>query len=110
MNTLIILLVALICGGVIWFQPGLGPGATAVCAVVSLPTLMVLLRDHEDRNFLLRLFVLAVLVRIALATVIFMGGMEGFFGGDANTYDMFGKSLLQSWQGDAYHAARYAGF
>ncbi|HEU4794332.1 MAG TPA: glycosyltransferase family 39 protein, partial [Pyrinomonadaceae bacterium] len=40
----------------------------------------------------------------------FMAGYEAFFGGDANTYDIFGKSLLQSWHGDAYHSARYAGF
>ena len=53
---------------------------------------------------------LAVLVRIILATVIFIAGWEKFFGGDATTYDIFGKSLLQSWHGDAYHSARYAGF
>jgi 4-amino-4-deoxy-L-arabinose transferase-like glycosyltransferase len=110
MNTLFLVLTALICGGVIWFQPGLGPGAMAVCAVVSLPTLFVLLRTTEDQNFLLRVFVLAVLIRIVLATIIMMSGMEAFFGGDATTYDIFGKSLLQSWHGDAYHSARYAGF
>ena len=110
MNTLLIVFTALMCGGVIWFQPRLGPGAMAVCAVVSLPTLFVLLRASEDRIFLVRLFVLAVLVRIILATFIFMAGYEAFFGGDANTYDIFGKSLLQSWHGDAYHSARYAGF
>jgi 4-amino-4-deoxy-L-arabinose transferase-like glycosyltransferase len=110
MNILILVFAAVVCGGVIWFQPGLGPGALAVCALVSLPTLFILIRSAEERQFLLRLFVLAVLVRIILATVIYMGGYEAFFGGDANTYDIFGKSLLQSWQGDAYHAARYAGF
>jgi 4-amino-4-deoxy-L-arabinose transferase-like glycosyltransferase len=36
--------------------------------------------------------------------------MEGFFGGDANTYDLYGKSLLQSFQGDVYHSALYAKF
>ena len=110
MNVLLMIFTALICGGVIYFQPRLGPGAMMVCAIVSLPTLFILLRSTEDRTFLLRLFVLAVLVRIILATVIFMGGFEAFFGGDANTYDIFGKSLLQSWHGDAYHSARYAGF
>lgn len=92
-----------------WFRPGVAPGALAVCAVVSLPTLFILIRSHEDRRFLLRLFVLAVLARIVLATVIY-GTWEEFFGGDANTYDVFGKSLLQSWYGDAYHSGRYAGF
>lgn len=110
MNILILVFAAVVCGGVIWFQPGLGPGAMTVCALVSLPTLFLLLRSGEERQFLLRLFVLAILVRIILATVIYMGGMEAFFGGDATTYDIFGKSLLQSWQGDAYHSARYAGF
>jgi 4-amino-4-deoxy-L-arabinose transferase-like glycosyltransferase len=110
MNILIMVFAAVICGGVIWFEPVLGPGAMAICAVVSLPTLFILLRSHEDRNFLLRLFVLAVLVRVILATFIFIAGYEAFFGGDATTYDIFGKSLLQSWHGDAYHSARYAGF
>ena len=110
MNTLVIIFALLICGGVVWFLPGLGPGALVVCALVSLPTLLILVRTHEDRRFLLRVFLIALLVRIVLATAIKIGGHEAFFGGDATTYDMFGKSLLQSWSGDIYHAARYAGF
>lgn len=110
MNTLITVFCLLLCGGVIWFLPNQGPGALAVCAVVSLPTLFILLRAKEERTFLLRLFVIAVMGRIVLATIIQVGGMENFFGGDAHTYDIFGKSLLQSWYGDAYHSARYAGF
>lgn len=110
MNVVIIVFTSLICAGVIWFRPVHGPGALLICALVSLPTLLILTRAGEDRTFLLRLFVLAVVVRIILATVIYMGGMEAFFGGDATTYDIFGKSLLQSWHGDSYHTARYAGF
>jgi 4-amino-4-deoxy-L-arabinose transferase-like glycosyltransferase len=110
MNVLILVFTALVCGAVIWLQPSLGPGAMTICALVSLPTLFILLRIRDDRNFLLRLFVLAVVVRIMLATVIYLGGMEEFFGGDANTYDVFGKSLLQSWHGNEYHSGRYAGF
>lgn len=110
MNILILVFTLVLCGGVIWFMPVYGPGALVICALVSLPTLFVLLRSGEERTFLLRLFVLAVAVRIALATIINLGGMEAFFGGDATTYDIFGKSLLQSWHGDAYHTARYAGF
>ena len=110
MNTLIIVFALLLCGGVMWFVPNQGPGALALCALVSLPTLFVLVRTHEERTFLLRLFVIALMGRMVLATVIQIGGMENFFGGDAHTYDIFGKSLLQSWYGDAYHSARYAGF
>ena len=110
MNVLILIFTAAVCGGVIWFKPVQGPGALMICALASLPALFILIRSGEERLFLLRLFVLAVVVRIALATVINLGGMEAFFGGDATTYDIFGKSLLQSWHGDAYHTARYAGF
>lgn len=110
MNILILVFASLICGAVIWLQPSLGPGAMTICALVSLPTFILLLRSKDDRDFLLRLFILAILVRVILATVIYLGGMEEFFGGDATTYDIFGKSLLQSWHGDEYHAGRYAGF
>ncbi|HEX5891200.1 MAG TPA: glycosyltransferase family 39 protein [Pyrinomonadaceae bacterium] len=110
MNTLITGFLLLLCGGVIWFLPRQGPGALALCAIVSLPTLIVLVRTQDERTFLLRLFVIALMGRIVLATVIQIAGWESFFGGDAHTYDIFGKSLLQSWYGDAYHAARYAGF
>jgi 4-amino-4-deoxy-L-arabinose transferase-like glycosyltransferase len=110
MNTLIIIFTLLICVAVVWFLPGLGPGALVLCALVSLPTISILVRTNEERRFLLRLFLIALLVRIVLATVIKIGDMEAFFGGDAHTYDIFGKSLLQSWSGDIYHGARYAGF
>ncbi|HKV36686.1 MAG TPA: glycosyltransferase family 39 protein [Pyrinomonadaceae bacterium] len=110
MNTLIIVFTLLMCAGVIWFIPGRGPGALAVCAIVSLPTLIILIRTQDERRFLLRLFVIALMGRIVLATLINLADWEAFFGGDAHTYDIFGKSLLQSWYGDAYHSARYAGF
>jgi Dolichyl-phosphate-mannose-protein mannosyltransferase len=110
MNTLLIAFAMLVCGAVVWFAPTLGPGALAVCVTVSVPWIFVLVRAKEERRFLFRVFLLAVLARIVVATIIFKAGGEVFFGGDANTYDVFGQSLLQSWHGDAYHAARYAGF
>ena len=81
MNILLIALVLVICGAVISLQPTLAPGALACCAVVSLPTIFMLARSGKEKTFLLRLFIIAVLVRIVLATVIFMGNMEEFFGG-----------------------------
>ncbi|HET9525535.1 MAG TPA: hypothetical protein VFO99_05180 [Pyrinomonadaceae bacterium] len=111
MNTLIVIFTLLTFGAVMWLIPNQGPGALAVCAVISMPTLFILLRGQgEERTFLLRLFIIAMLVRIILATVIHVGSYEAFFGGDAHTYDVFGKSLLRSWYGDVYHGARYAGF
>src|SRR5512145_2526988 len=110
MNILIIAFTLIICGGVIFLQPSHAPGALAFCALVSAPTLIVLSRAREDKQFLLRLFLLAVTIRIVLATIIFTAHLEEFFGGDANTYDIFGQSLVEAWHGDAYHAGKYASF
>ena len=110
MNTVLIGLVLLICGGVMYMTPGAGPGALAFCAVVSAPTLFILARSGEEKTFLLRLFIIAVLVRIMVASIIYLGNLQEFFGGDANTYHIFGESLNMSWHGDDYHASRYAAF
>lgn len=110
MNILIIAVTLFVCGGAIFIKPGEAPGALAMCALVAAPTIIILAREPEQRTFLMRLFLLAVLVRIILAVVIFTGHMEDFFGGDANTYDIFGQSLRQAWHGDVYHAGKYESF
>lgn len=59
-------------------------------------------RQGFDGAFLLRLFVAALLVRMILATLIFVFKGQNFFGGDALTYDYFGYAQLQGWYGDQY--------
>jgi hypothetical protein len=110
MNSSIIGLLLLICVALVWLMPIDGPGALVMCAVVSLPTILILARTHDQRTFLFRLFLVGLLVRIILAAVINMGHMEDFFGGDANTYDVFGQSLLQGLHGDKFHMERYESF
>jgi len=110
MNILIIALTLLVCGGAIFMKPGEAPAALFMCALTCIPTIIVLARTPEQRTFLMRLFLLALVVRIVLATVINVAHMEEFFGGDANTYDIFGQSLRQSWHGDRYHWAKYTSF
>ena len=39
MNTLLIILTLVVCGGVIFLIPGYAPGALAFCVAVSVPTL-----------------------------------------------------------------------
>jgi hypothetical protein len=110
MNILLICVILAVCGGAIFLNPTQAPGALAFCALACLPTLIVLARNREQKTFLMRLFVVAVLVRIIIATVIFTAHLEEFFGGDANTYDIFGQSLVEAWHGDAYHAGKYKSF
>jgi len=110
MNVLIIASILAIFGGVVFVRPEEGPGALAMCVLTSLPTIIILARAPEQRSFLMRLFLIAVVVRIMLAVAIFVGHWEEFFGGDANTYDIFGQSLAASWHGDTYHTDRFYGF
>lgn len=110
MNTLIIGLLLAISIALIWLMPNLAPGALVMCAVVSAPTILVLARTHDEKTFLFRLFLVGLLVRIVLAAVINMGHMEEFFGGDANTYDIFGQSLLEGLHGNDYHMQKYQSF
>jgi len=110
MNILIIAAILGIFGGVIFMRPEEGPAALAVCVLTSVPTIIILARAPEQRTFLMRLFLVAVILRIILAMVIFVGHMEEFFGGDANTYDIFGQSLVASWHGDVYHTGKFISF
>jgi len=110
MNILIIASILGIFGGVIFLRPEEGPGALAVCVLTSVPTIIVLARSPEQRTFLMRLFLIAVIIRVVLSMAIFVGHMEEFFGGDANTYDLFGQSLVASWHGDQYHAGKFLSF
>ena len=110
MNTLLIALALAVGGAVIYLIPGQAAGALAFCVLVSVPTLWAVARGGEEKTFLLRLFLLAVVVRIVIASVIYLGNMQEFFGGDANTYHLFGESLNQSWHGDGYHTSRYIAF
>src|SRR3954452_4729580 len=110
MNSLIIGTLLAICVTLVWLMPAEAPGALVMCAVVSAPTILILSRTHDERTFLFRMFFVGLLVRVLLAAVINMGHMEEFFGGDANTYDIFGQSLLEGLYGNTYHMQKYQGF
>src|SRR2546423_15455884 len=57
-------------------------------------------RIKEDKHFLVRLFVSAIMVRIFLGSIIYYFHQQEFFGADANTYDIFGNALMEVWNGD----------
>jgi len=110
MNTILIALTLAIGVAVVYLIPGYASGALAVCAIASVPTFWVMARGGEEKTFLFRLFLIALIARIIIATIIYLGNMQEFFGGDANTYHLFGESLNQSWHGDDYHGSRYTAF
>jgi hypothetical protein len=103
MNALLTLVALLLSAGVLLAVPAEGGAALLVCAVCAGLTGLVISRIKGDKSLLLRLFVGGLLVRVLVGTMIYVFHMQEFFGGDANTYDLFGYSLLKVWQGEKYY-------
>ena len=76
--------------------------ALGLCAVTALAAGIAIKRNRDDGSYLVKLFLLALLVRLAIGTVIFVSNGQDFFGGDAWTYDFFGYQQLLAWRGDKY--------
>lgn len=117
MNGLLTLLILIVCTLIVLAVPGLvSPWsaelgvvnifdtgrAVLLCAALSLTAAYVIMRQPEDGQFLVRLFALGVLIRVIVGTAIFVFQGQGFFGGDALTYDFLGAAQLRSWGGDYY--------
>jgi Dolichyl-phosphate-mannose-protein mannosyltransferase len=117
MNGVITLLALLIAGFILLFVPTLaapfesiyGPVTVYSCAaalVLCFTTAgfagLIIRRVKTDGSYLLKLFGLALLVRIVIGTSIFVFNGQGFFGGDALTYDFYGYQQLLGWHGDRF--------
>lgn len=72
-------------------------GVGAVAAVIAG---IVIRRNREHGSYLIKLFMFALIVRVALAAVLFAMKGQDFFGGDAWTYDANGMWQLAAWGGD----------
>jgi Dolichyl-phosphate-mannose-protein mannosyltransferase len=117
MNGVITLLALLIAGFILLFVPTLaapfesiyGPVTVYSCAAALILgfitagfTGLIIRRVKTDGSYLLKLFGLALLVRIIIGTAIFVFNGQGFFGGDALTYDFYGYQQLLGWHGDRF--------
>lgn len=98
--TKILFIVCLICGvGISVFLFPNGMGAVLLCVISSLILTTILLRFTENKNFLVQVFLIALLLRIFVGTIIYIFGVTNFFAGDAYTYDLLGNTLLDIWKG-----------
>jgi hypothetical protein len=80
-----------------------GPAAALVCVAVAAVAGVFVSRVKEDSQFLIRVFVAALLVRVLIGALIYFFKLQEFFGGDAFTYDIAGSMLLKFWQGGMGH-------
>ena len=108
MNALLAILALILCAVVLQISPSLAYGASAVilCGVLATIAGLIILQAKTDRTFLLRLFVGGLLLRMMIGVVIFTFNLQGFFGGDALTYDALGWIKLAALTSDgSYYQA-----
>ncbi len=105
MNALLGILTAIVFVAVLLVVPAHADaaGALTVCVLLAIPVGVLLWRNKVEGQFLLQVFVAALLVRVLVGAVINVFELQEFFGGDAITYDFYGFALVQSWGGDHYY-------
>ena len=92
-------------GAILSVNPSLGAPALLLCLAAAAGLALIISRLPGEREFLLRLFLAALIIRMAVGFLIFAFNLQDFFGGDALTYDGFGFAMLKSWEGDLYYKA-----
>ena len=76
--------------------------AVLIGAVPAAIAAVLVYRSPVEPSFLLKVFLVALLLRVLVGTVIFVSSAQTFFGGDAYTYDWLGFELTQAWNGNRY--------
>ncbi|MGI8468704.1 MAG: glycosyltransferase family 39 protein [Pyrinomonadaceae bacterium] len=101
MDKLLALLVFITAIGVAIFAYPAGPLAVLFGSVFTVIVVFLINRNFEgnEKIFLRRLFLIALLLRVGLAAATYVFGWQEFFGGDSNTYDNAGYALYNSWFG-----------
>ncbi len=74
--------------------------AAAVVLLSSLVVVFIIRRQFkEDADFLIQLFLVALLARLTFGLVVHFFDLRDFFGGDSATYDLVGQRLVETWYG-----------
>jgi len=73
--------------------------ALLVCVVPSLLAVAIIHRYAPDEDFLIRVFLIGLLVRILFATFLHVFEYRTFFGEDSELYDLLGDRLSNYWWG-----------
>lgn len=97
---LAILLFATAVSVAIFAQPA-GPLAALFAALCTIIVVFCINKffEGEEKIFLRTLFIVALLLRVGLATATYVFSLQEFFGGDSLGYDNAGYALYSSWFG-----------
>ena len=99
MNRLLVILCFIVAVGItVAAFPDSGV-AMLIVGVFSAITIFIIRRTEQDRDFLVQLFLVALIVRLLVGIVIHIFELREFFGGDALLYDTWGYQIVKVWFG-----------
>lgn len=85
-----------------------GMGASLLCLITASIAALIINRHEDEKEFLIQVFLLGLFFRIVLGATIYTFGWGEFLGGDSNTYDQLGYTLLQVWYGNVPETNEFA--
>jgi hypothetical protein len=104
MNSVLAFLALAVGVGVAVLIPREGQPALIFLIGLTIVVGLVIQTAGQDKRFLLHLFIIGLLLRVLVGSLIFRFELQEFFGGDAFTYDSYGWLLAYSWRYGSYFA------
>ena len=99
MNKILITLCTIAAFGFAFLSYPDGALSVLLIIVISVPSILLIRYYSEDKLFLTNVFLIALLLRIGLGTIIHLFELRNLFGPDALFYDALGQRLLELWTG-----------
>jgi len=74
--------------------------AALLATALTVTTIYIIKQTDKDNDFVINIFLIALIVRLIFGAVLQFFDLKEFFGGDALTYDFFGNRLKEIWLGE----------
>ncbi|MEP6789645.1 MAG: hypothetical protein ABJB40_14495, partial [Acidobacteriota bacterium] len=76
-------------------------GVVAIGLVLAMSVVFILIfrKLTDEKDFITKVFLVALALRMGFGVMIYFFGIQAFFGGDYATYDSRGMELLNGWMG-----------
>lgn len=100
MNQLLIVILSILvtATGIFLFPDG--PTAVLLGVLMTTPVFLFINKQSDEKDFLLKIFLIGLILRILAAVLINSFALQQFFGPDSTAYDWQGNILYNYWLGN----------
>ena len=99
MNKILIIFCVFVAFGVVILTLPEGIIAVSLTGACVALAVIIMRRTGDESDFLVNIFLVALIARVLLGTMIHIYDLRLFFGGDAIAYDIWGNRLAEIWSG-----------